>query len=185
MSHAQLCGCGGYNENCSRCWGRGEFSASHPDAKFCVPLLTKDVPPRPMTVTSQKAFAAAAGLAATEWLAIRKRESDLREHVGCPACRFEGTACRTRRHYLRKHKWLGFSFQDCRRLGADKTPLPDSFDDELRTSRSPKGDADCPVAVSGTENQMDASRNIGYPAREGSKYGSHPAHDDFGDESEA
>jgi hypothetical protein len=31
---------------------------------------------------------------------------------------------------------------------------------------------------------IDATRNIGYPAREQGRYGSHPTHDGFGDESE-
>jgi hypothetical protein len=31
---------------------------------------------------------------------------------------------------------------------------------------------------------LDATKNIGYPARESGRYGSHPAHDGFDDESE-
>jgi hypothetical protein len=34
-------------------------------------------------------------------------------------------------------------------------------------------------------NNLDASKNIGFPARERGDYGSHPSHDDFDDESEA
>lgn len=33
-------------------------------------------------------------------------------------------------------------------------------------------------------NNLDATKNIGYPARESGRYGSHPSHDAFGDESE-
>jgi hypothetical protein len=34
------------------------------------------------------------------------------------------------------------------------------------------------------EDNLDATKGIGYPARERSKYGSHPVHDGFDDESE-
>lgn len=34
-----------------------------------------------------------------------------------------------------------------------------------------------------SESKMDATKNIGYPARESGPYGSHPGHDDFDDES--
>jgi hypothetical protein len=33
-------------------------------------------------------------------------------------------------------------------------------------------------------NNLDATKNIGYPARESGRYGSHPSHDAFDDESE-
>jgi hypothetical protein len=33
--------------------------------------------------------------------------------------------------------------------------------------------------------RMDATKDIGYPVREHGPYGSHPAHDDFDDESDA
>jgi hypothetical protein len=33
------------------------------------------------------------------------------------------------------------------------------------------------------DSKMDATRDIGYPARERGPYGSHPGHDDFDDES--
>ena len=33
-------------------------------------------------------------------------------------------------------------------------------------------------------NNSDATKDIGYPARESGKYGSHPSHDGFDDESE-
>jgi hypothetical protein len=33
-------------------------------------------------------------------------------------------------------------------------------------------------------NNLDATKNIGYPARETGRYGSHPSHDGFNDESE-
>jgi hypothetical protein len=33
-------------------------------------------------------------------------------------------------------------------------------------------------------NNSDATKGIGYPAREEGKYGSHPSHDGFDDESE-
>ena len=33
-------------------------------------------------------------------------------------------------------------------------------------------------------NSLDASKGIGYPVRESGRYGSYPAHDGFGDESD-
>jgi hypothetical protein len=45
-------------------------------------------------------------------------------------------------------------------------------------------DEDNDVATPGCWMNLDATRNMGYPAREGGKYGSHPAHDRFDDESE-
>ena len=41
----------------------------------------------------------------------------------------------------------------------------------------------CVEAPDGWKN-IDATKNIGYPAREQGRYGSHPTHDDFDDESE-
>jgi len=32
-------------------------------------------------------------------------------------------------------------------------------------------------------NNLDATKNYGYPAREAGRYGSHPSHDGFDDES--
>jgi hypothetical protein len=40
------------------------------------------------------------------------------------------------------------------------------------------------VETPGCWLNLDATRNMGYPAREGGRYGSHPSHDGFDDESE-
>lgn len=66
-------------------------------------------------------------------------------------------------------------FVEFRGLGDDQT-LDDSEDWDPEDS----GEVEAP---DGWLN-IDATKNIGYPVREQGRYGSHPTHDDFGDESE-
>jgi hypothetical protein len=59
------------------------------------------------------------------------------------------------------------------RLGIKFERLPDDTDEP----GSPR------LAGQAFDTRMDATKNIGYPAREQGTYGSHPMHDDFNDES--
>jgi hypothetical protein len=51
------------------------------------------------------------------------------------------------------------------------------------TPREPERAKSGEVEFEATDSRIDATKNIGYPAREHGPIGSHPMHDDFDDES--
>ena len=55
--------------------------------------------------------------------------------------------------------------------------------DEDDTAEDDDND-DVPIDNPFSPQNLDATKGIGYPVREEGRYGSHPAHDAFGDESE-
>ena len=62
------------------------------------------------------------------------------------------------------------------------TDAPKSHVDTSTESARWKGEEE--TEVSPWWDNLDATKGIGYPARESGRYGSHPSHDGFDDESE-
>ena len=230
------CACGGSNENCCRCYGRGfladrprlagsgtrfentgqfRFARKKRPSKLC-PMCSARVtrlgrhlkkahgassstdahtpaapaehnvlpPPAPTKIVAAypvQERLAVAGVAhskdvcqqpVTESKSKTSQGAPTRSLIPCPECKQPVRADRLPRHRRKVHSKANTVSCGSIRVAEKKWPTPKATGFVQRDQ-------------SRVERSLDATRNIGYPCRESGRYGSHPAHDDFGDEGNA
>jgi hypothetical protein len=191
MSDLIHCACSGEAENCSRCFGSG-FFLPH-DLTGRAPLLRqkmmtpRSVPPKVWRLTFAQA---AAGAAAERKVRDDATSAAIEKHrlaneqVRCPFCKLTGQRWQIRKHAEKKHRNKNFRNADCvlvtsTRSGDLASKLPTVPSDKYYAKQSPPTKEEVY-----SQDPLDASRNMGYLAREGPRYGSHPIHDGYDDESQ-
>jgi hypothetical protein len=207
------CSCGGSNENCARCFGRGFIEAS------AVGFSTKNIFPTRAGRGRAKgrAFSLPSRLGAATY---RVPSAVSRPTAGCQYCKAQVRVDRLSKHLLQRcplrpnkpkrprpqSASIGTPFgiravaakisatkgrtlvSPLGRPGAMKTKNIDenktdrrfgkgAFQESLRD----KGESD--IERPAWWDNLDATKNRGYPAREEGRYGSYPSHDGFDDES--
>jgi hypothetical protein len=174
MTNQKPCSCGGSNENCALCYGRGfiEDGARGKQARS----------------QSYDSILLSALLSA-------------QNIVKCPACKFKGLTDEFTKHFALAHGTKGrlrgrievpngYLVRSSNSIGVRKTK---------KTGKNAAAKPQYPVAEGSQEslrykseveaespswrNNLDSTKNYGYPARETGRYGSHPSHDGFDDES--
>ncbi|MBB5342001.1 hypothetical protein [Tunturiibacter gelidoferens] len=135
-----------------------------------------------MTFAQAAAGAAAERNDATSAAIERHRFAN--EQVRCPFCKLTGQRWQIRKHAEKKHRNKNFRNADCvlvastrsADLASKNPPVPS---DEHYAKQSPPTKEEVY-----SQDPLDATRNMGYLAREGPRYGSHPIHDGYDDESQ-
>jgi cold shock protein len=125
-------------------------------------------------VTGRKGFRAA-NVVVQERSELRSPQSGSTKRLpACPDCNGLVRADRLARHRTRVHsKSKGASHRSKRAAGKEWLTSTSTATGFVERDQSR------------VERRLDATKDIGYPCRESGKYGSHPAHDDFGDEGNA
>ena len=174
IPHMRSCVCGGSNENCRWCSGSGYIREGQGA-------------PRGRVATSSR---------------LGRASRSARPRKSCPVCGV--LVGRLQRHLNRVHN---SSTAPAAQQNAPIEALPAQA--QRATEAVPAGPVASTTKINKTlhragspsteslrykegaeieppawSNNLDATKNIGYPARESGRYGSHPSHDAFDDESE-
>jgi hypothetical protein len=175
MTDHRPCSCGGSNENCVQCFGRG-FVEGHSEGKSSAPRMASSARSR---------------------------------GVKCPVCAFKGSTNDFTRHFALAHGTKGrlrrriqvpvvFVAVSSRSIGVSKVTKKKKkrkkkknitaanarrFAKENISQQSLRHKGKVEAEAPPWRNNLDATKNYGYPARESGRYGSHPSHDGFDDES--
>jgi hypothetical protein len=187
------CSCDGSNENCSRCFGRG-FITTTP-----IPH-TGNYFPKPVNLSEPAPMKAARGIpppSPTDDIILR-----------CPRCRFRGTVDALVRHFAQRHRPARQNVCPCcgchirperlkthlrkvHRENKSQKPRRHSSQAKRGEISRTSGKADrhdrwkktVESAQSPLQPNLDATRLYAHRYREKGRYGSHPSHDGFDDES--
>ena len=176
------CACGGAVENCVRCSGSGMFKTAG-NRSFVRSKVLAVPPPtiRKIWTTSFAEAAAEAAVQRNDLSRLRAKAAErhrfANDQVNCPFCKMKAARWEVWRHAEKKHKDRKFRNADCKILkrfgGTDESSKPVPSKDGRSTLR---------LAVANVD-PLDATRHMGHFAREGARFGSHPIHDRFDDES--
>jgi hypothetical protein len=188
------CSCGGSNDNCARCYGRGfiDTTRGSPDAlpyTYVPPLMPqtrkkkKKKPGRTQNLSRSH-----------DSLPPSSTRSPAVVTVGCPSCEFKGNPYDFARHFSLLHgskKQVPMKMRiyasskivrqrERPRQQVKNSQLPRSTEDASQKSVRQIGNVQVEKPWG---DKLDATKNCGYPAREEGRYGSYPSHDGFDDES--
>jgi len=208
MADQRPCSCGGSNENCARCYGRGfiEGGPALAGRKDSIGILAFGRRRR------KKGLSQSSSQSSASANPLSPRAANQRPMKNCPLCE-----CQVREHKLQEHvdnkcpKRPGRTDRLKPRTLVVRVPhgIAEVIQ-QLNTDRLSKlgtrvagpkqsvkkaqhstGDAwpesvphEDKVEVERWWDNLDATKNRGYPAREEGRYGSYPSHDGFDDESE-
>lgn len=188
------CTCGGL-ENCTRCYGSGEYTRYQDDH----PVKGKKIDMRSQSDSNTFSLgkgntalpnAAISGIHAIDGPPPKRRPKSVdrpaltETHLSCPVCPDQAPMILTTRlenHLTRKHRIK-------KGQEMNKMLIRAKIETAQGRAASHRGVADLFIGIEDTSpgsDPRDASKNIGYPVREASRYGSHPSHDSFDDESSA
>jgi hypothetical protein len=196
------CSCGGSNENCARCYGRGfiEHGAigRTPIRKHTVAKLHSSVPPVLKSTTPvQSRIATGVSMKNCPLCNSQVREDRLQRHMTSrcplrPQCHKLGEKVAGERYgiaevFQRLHtsskperpSKLGRRGRKTKHQQVEKAQY--SVRNASAESAMHKGKVE--VERPSWWDNLDATKNCGYPAREEGRYGSYPSHDGFDDES--
>ena len=162
----------------------GHWRISHPKRDNSVAPGTRKVWP--------KSFAEAAAEAAVARKinqdAHAKTEAKRRfanESVRCPSCKVTGPRWQIREHAEKKHRDKVFRNSECMIIGGKSAKSTASKDATDTFFEHHLGPLHIVKEETASFDRLDATRHMGYLAREGSRFGSHPIHDGYDDESKA
>jgi hypothetical protein len=187
MSDPIRCACSGEAENCSRCFGSGFFLP--PDLTGRTrPLRQKmatsrSVPPKVWRLTFAQAAAAAAAERDDATSAAIERHRFANEQVRCPFCKLTSQRWQIRKHAEKKHRNKTFRNADCVPVISTRSADLASRIPTVPPDKHCANQSQLTKAEIHSQDPLDATRNMGYLAREGPRYGSHPIHDGYDDES--
>ena len=234
MREQRPCSCGGSNENCTHCYGRGFIEGGR--------AFLASRGKRRKRGASQSTSQAFVPLTRAQDVVTRAQDV-----VKCPACEFKGSADDFTMHFALQHGSKGRRRRRTQlptgcvaaknkrkttaanpRLDSSSPRLPKSVGPMRSRAATVHPMKSCPLCSSKVRedrlqkhmsrrcplrkqrvkmsqgndsseslrykgqleverpswwNNLDATKNYGYPAREAGRYGSHPAHDPFDDES--
>jgi len=237
------CTCGGSNENCMRCYGRGFIEGGYALAPrhtrkrkktnkpaASTPALDPFFPALKSTSLMRTRAATPAPMKNCTLCNAQVREDRLQKHlsgrcpmrpgkstthargaqqlVKCPACQYRGSSNEFTRHFAEAHGskgrglghrriqigvvgFGGISYPVSRGKGKKRSgkkknrnrPADALHSTEKASPESMRFKGEIEAESPSWRNNLDATKNYGYPAREAGRYGSHPSHDGFGDES--
>jgi len=189
MSGLIRCSCDGAVENCVRCSGSGSYLAPTHCAPFSRLKITPPPPPR-KTLAQRMAEEGR-----YDRIGKRKRSRSAKASITaplerCPVCRSNVRPQRLYNHLRKVHHW---KTSDAAAVAPRTTVNGGRKPKSAPSSRSIRPSVP-PQSVFGEKlrraqmrsvDAFDASRNFGFAAREGSRFGSHPLHDAYDDESTA
>ncbi len=184
----KLCGCGGANPNCCHCYGSGAVSPQLTDTsprKRSYKRLPRNfrpsTSPTPVprdkiirTTSPQLTVPIKDSLGRDEFqLAKKELAKDLQ--MDLPRRRRGGKGRRGNRKRQKRADKRRHSFQAKREKSRSNPPIKQNDDREI--SKLIAQDE------SRKERELDATKGYAHAFRETGRFGSHPSHDDFGDDS--
>ncbi len=211
MTDQRPCSCGGSNENCNICYGRGFVEGGYRTKEFPVGshrklirtttrFSTQSCPLCNSQVREDKLRAHM-----TKRCPQRTATSSTLNPMKCPACDFTGNTDELSRHFLLAHGIREIKGQKHGRIRLPIARVAGSSHPVRIEKRKKKKKQNTAAAtaqhsanmsreslrhkgkieaeIPSWRNNLDATKDYGYPARESGRYGSHPSHDGFDDES--
>jgi hypothetical protein len=181
MTKENRCACGGAAENCVHCFGSGFYIPADLSSSFHRPPTHAKDPPADPPRKWATSFKEAALEAAKAW----KQERIPAQFVKCPFCTQTGLGWEIKKHAALVHDGEIFRYSACELVDrGSKNGLTQKSggDKSLGHQGDPR---DLTKAQTRRFDHLDATRGVGHFAREGSKFGSHPLHDGYDDESGA
>ena len=218
------CSCGGSNENCNICYGRGFVEGGYAPAS---PRRAKTIKQAKKPTASNTLFHSTSSSLTTlvrmdscPLCNARVRANRLQKHmskkcplrpgqsttpvrgaqVKCPVCPFKGSTNDFTRHFALEHGTKGRLRRriqvpvvcvavSSRPIAVGKVAKKNKKNENTRYStenisqESLRHKGTVEAEAPPWRNNLDATKDYGYPAREAGRYGSHPSHDGFDDES--